>query len=470
MKWLFIQLAMLLICFITYTPIQSQSIVVKLPDFAMSELELASCYGDKILSLKRNKTDEYGFTLFHNDTLASGVYYLYFNDSVKLEFLYDNPYPGKITISREKGASRFHIEGPQPVVCFHSFQNLIDSVKKADEKKSASSVALKNKKKQLVTSSKKSAVFNSDSLIDKTINDCPSDFLRAYLKAQQKPKIPDFKSYSDSVLADSTILKYQLEYYRKHFLDNVDLADSRLLRTPVYTQKISVYLEQMVSRQPDKLCKAVDFLIEKTNNDAICRPFMIQYLFEKYHNLKKQAIEEYVYLYIIEHYFLKSSNPAMSNDDLALINREYTRLKPVSLFEPAPAIEMTDIRGLPYNLQKSDGEKFILFFYNYDCSLCERITPELIKLKARYNYLNIKLIAICLGDEKQKWTEYVTSKNMSMAINLFEPEKAKSLAQNFNLSYTPTLFILNKNYEIEQKNITVAFLENYLFKLATEGK
>ena len=79
---------------------KAQSIVIKTPGFAMNEVELVSCYGDKLIGLKKLITNEDGFGLFHNDTLASGVYFLNFSDSIQLTILYDSDFPGKIILSQ----------------------------------------------------------------------------------------------------------------------------------------------------------------------------------------------------------------------------------------------------------------------------------------------------------------------------------------------------------------------------------
>jgi hypothetical protein len=76
-----------------------------------------------------------------------------------------------------------------------------------------------------------------DSLLRAMVLNFENTFLGNYLKPFEKIQVPDFKHQENNRdISDSLIWAWRLNYYKKHFMDNLELADPYLINTPVYTK------------------------------------------------------------------------------------------------------------------------------------------------------------------------------------------------------------------------------------------
>ncbi len=452
-----------------YFEIHAQVITVKNPEFAFKGIKLAYHYADGIYFLKKTTLNESGFGLIHNDSLETGLYYIFYNDTTFTEFVYDAEDPGKITIDHNRETDITEINGPNTTMLYNTF------IKKTDKLFITQPIikeTVPEKKRKKTFSPSKGSLFSltnqADSLINLIISQTQSTFLKAYLKAKQSITIPEYSPPENIINKDSAIWNFQLTYYKKHYLDNIDLSNAYLIHTPVYTEKINLYLDQITSKDPGELSNAVDYLIQKASPDSAAHHFLLAYLLNKYEENKNNAIDEYIYLYIIEKYYLQSGYRWITNKDLGILSREYTKRKPSSLGEIAPEIELPDTTGLNINLYDIKGDWILLYFMSYECPLCNKVTPEVKKLANRYNYIDLKVLTVCVGNNKKLWEKYINNKKISNWINLFGGEQMSKTAIDYNLRYTPTLLLLNGEKRIEHKNLNVKQLEDILLQIAIE--
>ncbi|MBN1115867.1 MAG: redoxin domain-containing protein [Bacteroidales bacterium] len=457
MKVFHLKYAILLTFLYSSSVVFSQIITIKSKIFSYQKITLAYHFGDGIYKLNEITLNEDGFGVFQSDEYSSGIYYLFLNDSLSFPFLIDKDFPGKISIS-EGTKEIFNIkDAPSPTLLYNKYCESLDSLNKKQGAK------LLTDEDGLLLNEYKLA---KDSVIKKYIEYNTSSFFENLLKAQLSIEIPALEATDNSQLSDSAIWDYKITYYKKHYLDNVEFSDYRLIRSPVYTQKIDTYLSQITMQTSHAKIKAIDYLINKASNDTTTQRFMINYLLKKFSKQDNSALGEYCYLHIIENYYLKNSQPWVSNNDLKLLTLEYNRQKPAALYSEAPEFLLSNEMDDKINLNDTDAEFIILYFYNYECPLCDRITPELNKILSRYNYLDVNLITICLGSNSEVWKTYIKEKNLSHYTNVIVAEDDNSVALKYNLSYTPTFFLLDKEKKIINKNYTLPELENFLLNTA----
>lgn len=458
------------LAFLAFQFCPAQIISLKYQDFAFKKAKLAYAYADGIYHLKSTTLNEDGFGLFDNTSLETGIYYVFLSDSISIEFFYDETDPGKIVFNYNTGKNVIELTAPITTMEYESF---LRSLQKANNdsvsnKNSISNIQKGSKQKQTSQTEKKYTNTLKDSLIDVTFQNLRSNSLKAYLKAQHSITIPDYPTQENIPNKDSLIWKYRLLYYYKHYLDNLDICNKHLIHTPIYTQKINFYLDQITSQEPHHLKNSIDYLIAKASCDSTTQHFMAAYLLEKYSKKKNNPVDEFVYLYIIEKYYLQSGYSWITNKDLNVLNTEYNRRKPASIGEIAPEIVLSGPNNDTIRLKDIQNEFILLYFFNYECPLCNKITPEIKKLLSRYDYLDIRVVTVCIGENKEKWESYIREKDILHWINLFGDGEINQIAFKYNLSYTPTLLLLDKDKIILDKNLNIAQLEKRLLNIAIE--
>ena len=62
---------------------------------------------------------------------------------------------------------------------------------------------------------------------------------------------------------------FQFNYYKENFWNNMDFSDERILRTPIFFNKMDTYLNKLTVQDPDSIKKSADVLVKlsKQNKD-----------------------------------------------------------------------------------------------------------------------------------------------------------------------------------------------------------
>ncbi|MBN2486564.1 MAG: redoxin domain-containing protein [Bacteroidales bacterium] len=418
-----------------------QTIAIKNFDRRGQQVIFASHYGNSVYEISKLYLDENGFGLIYNQQLNPGIYYLVFNDSSTVEFLYDSLYRGKITIEGTGKNNFLTIDGPAPTKLFDDYT------------------------KQLLNNNKGTA--SNDSITAEFAAKLPGSLLELYLNAQQKIKLPEYFPPEEIINKDSAIWMYQLNYYAQHYFDRVDFTDSRLIYTPVYTNLIDGFFEKATQFNCTALIQNSNMLIEKCSVNPLYLNFTVHYLLQYFGKRKNLAEYECAYLHIIKNYFLEKAIESTGNDDIVILAKEYNRRKPASIGEIAPNIRIPETNIVAKTLHQLDKSYTILYFYSYDCPLCEKVTPEIKKLLHRYNYIDVGVFAVCTGNDAEKWKEYTLKNKLGLWTNIFDAENFNNTALAYNLNLVPALFLLDNEKRIIGKNLNTRQLEKYLFEIAS---
>ena len=116
----------------------------------------------------------------------------------------------------------------------------------------------------------------------------PDNFFSVVLKATIDVEIPkDLDSLA------------QYRYYKKHFWDNINLEDSRILRTPIFHQKWSQYIDNLTFKNPDSIIVSIDKVINKCLNNKETFKYLLSYNTSKYETSKIMGMEKiFVHIHV----------------------------------------------------------------------------------------------------------------------------------------------------------------------------
>ncbi len=455
-----ITLLLSLICIST----SAQNIELYAPNKANTKVILGQYHGDKIKNLGEKITNTDGYVFFNIKNLSSGIFYLSLSDSIVFEFLYDNRTPGNVKIKYEK---KYEItNAPSSTFGYYhyinnenSIANKLDSIrfilkqsdtKKREQKELLLLIDQLNKEKK---DNRYKIILEYDTLL-----------IAKLIKSEIKITVPDYQPPETVVNKDSAIWMWQMSYYKKHYLDNLDLAYPDLINTPIYTQKINTFLEKINLQNSNDLISATDFILHRASKDSATAKFTTNYLLIKYSALKNNPEYELVYLHLIKDYYMQGKTPWMTERDINILAHEYNKRLPISLHQISPEIECTNDSDDNFSLHALEAEYTILYFHNYDCELCKTTGKELKQLMYQVDPDAIKTVAICMGKDK-KCKDYAKNYHLINWVNIYDEEKMGQIALDYDLSYTPTLYLLDKDKKIISKNLTVRELEKWIDNL-----
>jgi len=345
---------------------------------------------------------------------------------------------------------------------------------------------LQEKKKKLTdrdelkkTESKISEISGRIKLKTNTLIDAQHDnFVGPFVKAMQEIVVPEAPLDSDGKVLDSL---FQYRYYRAHFFDNINLKDVRFLRTPLYNEKIKLYIEKVIPQIPDTIIGECDKLLELAASDKELFRYMLITLFNHYASSTIMGFDA-VYAHLAEKWYI----PKATFSDTAFVRKTaetVKKLKPLLLGKTAQDLRMlwlpaehfiqakTDsiARINPHygsfiNLHQIEAKFTILVFWESDCSHCKKTIPQLYEVYQRMKPKGVAVFSVhMLGgiEGKNKWIDFVNEHELYDWFNVWNPYDY-TYKKMYDISSTPVVFILDKNKKIIGKKLEPKQIEEYL--------
>lgn len=295
---------------------------------------------------------------------------------------------------------------------------------------------------------------------DKVISENPGTFLANIIKSMKPIEFPDFNIPENAANADSLRWVKSYTFNQRHFFDNIDLTDDRLIRTPFFQNRIETYFDRVLLPIPDTVIHYGDDLIERTKSNPEMFQFMISHLFGKYQNSSIMGMDA-VFVHLAEKYYLSGEVKWISESIKKRIADRVSELKPNLLGQVAANISMKDINNKTVELHSLNSKVTIVYFWEPKCSHCKKVTPQLKEIYQKYKTKGVEVFAVYTQNEKSTWTDYV-NKNSLDWINVWDPTRISQYHKLFDIYSTPIIYVLDKDKKIIAKNIGIESLERFI--------
>lgn len=294
----------------------------------------------------------------------------------------------------------------------------------------------------------------------------PDAYLSLLFRLLKEPvySVPKGKNRQDSINA--------FYNYKQQFWSNISFADERLLRTPMFEQRLNRYLETAVIREPDSIKLELDkFILYSRTNKTMFRYFINRFTNE-YMNPKYMGLDV-VFLHLFEKYYVTNQVDWLEKKDRDLVfNRAYSLYGNI-LGEPAAELNLLDTLNRKVNLYSIKSPYTVVIFWDPDCGHCKEQVPKVDSLyRANWKKQGVKIVGVLSdgsGDDEVKakeiqkrWTEYIRTRKLNDWVHLYQStqmRKAEQAAQTpgFRQSYdvfqTPTIYLLDEQKRIVAKKI-----------------
>jgi thiol-disulfide isomerase/thioredoxin len=313
---------------------------------------------------------------------------------------------------------------------------------------------------------------------NKFIAEQNDNFVGTFIKATQDIEIPQPPKDENGRIVDSL---FQYRYYRNHYFDNFEISDARLLRTPIYEEKILKYIEKVIPQHTDTINAECDKILARAEKNSEVFRYMLITLFNHYAKSLIMGFDA-VYVHLAENWYVPKAT--FSDTTFIQTTREnIARMKPMLLGKTAPDLHMlwlpeehfieaeTDslIRTNPHlgtfiDLSKQENKYTILAFWECDCSHCKKSIPELYEVYQRLKPKGVGVFSVhMLGgiEGKEKWIKFVNEHKLYDWKNVWNPYDF-SYKKVYNIITTPVLFVLDKDKKIIAKRLEPKQIEEFL--------
>jgi len=295
----------------------------------------------------------------------------------------------------------------------------------------------------------------------------PTLFYAKLLKAMKDIEVPDAPRNEKGAMIDSS---FQWRFYKTHYWDNVDLMDERLLRCPVFHNKMKTFFNQTIVQVPDSIIEGGEELLAKTDKKNDIYRYILTYVFNEMANSKIMGFDA-AYAHFGKKYFCNQDlTPWIDTAKRFKICDRATRLEPVLVGKKAQRLILpTDSTEMQWrSLQDVKAKYTILAFWDPDCGHCKKEIPVLVEA---YHNLKKKGVsvegyspAIMEIENYKDWLEFIKNNNLDW-INVADPKRHSNFRFEWDLQSTPQIYILDENKVIKARRIGADQVEDYILHL-----
>ena len=299
---------------------------------------LACYYGDKNYIKDSAKANAKGEVIFTATEKYDQGIYLFVPPSKKyFDFVMDAEQNFTLETDTLDYIKHMKVKGSEENKYFYEYQSFMGVKQKQIE-------PLRDLYKK-VKDNKDSAKIVGDQIaaIDKEVMDYKNNFIKAHpttfvskiFRAMEEPIVPEAPILANG-RKDST---FGYRYYKSHFFDNIDFSDDRLLRTPIFHNKIKQYLDKLTPQTPDSINISTDLIIEKGRANEEVFKYLVNWITYTYESSKIMGMDA-VFVHLVNRYHSKKQTPWIDSTQLyKVINRAYI-LEPLLIGKKAPAVLM----------------------------------------------------------------------------------------------------------------------------------
>ncbi|MBL1280292.1 MAG: DUF5106 domain-containing protein [Fluviicola sp.] len=311
------------------------------------------------------------------------------------------------------------------------------------------------------------------------------------IKMSMDVVIPKAPTDENGVIIDST---FRFTYYRDHYFDNIDLKDDRLVRTPIYHNKLEKYFSKTLMIQHwDTVIKYAFQLCDQFTVGSDMYQYNVSWITSQYEKSKIMGMDK-VFVKMGERYYCgeteegKSKAPWMKEESLDKLCEKVNTHMDLVMGAVPPNIRLrdtTDVNWVDFYSLKSDYT--ILYFWDPQCGHCTKITPKLQTLyEKKFRDRNVEIFAVgkAVGEDFENWKKFIRENNLEF-INVavtdelynaamkdarqFVPKYTTIKSLNYQTTYdifsTPKVFVLDKDKKIIAKSLSISQLENLIDRL-----
>lgn len=474
--------------FNAYPQDKGYDIKIKVNGYNKGTVYLANYFGDKQYYADTSEIDKTGWATFKKSKpLLGGIYMAVFPGMKYFEFIFTEP---KFTMETDTFdmVKNMKIKGSKENELFFQYLHFINNQSKEMQPLQEKLKAIQETN-PLEADKIKEQLIAMDNEVKKYrlqfIENNKGTFVAKMFRAMSEPDTPEMPTLPDGTKDSS----FPFRYFKTHYWDGFDFSDDRLVRTPVFHNKLKKYFSQLVVQVPDSINKEADWLIEKIGNSKELFKYTVHYITNTYEKSNIMGMDA-VFVHMGLNYYLTGKAFWMDSLNLKKFEERVKTLEPLLIGKTAHNISLIDITGKNWvKLHDIKAEFTILAFWDPDCGHCKKEIPKLAEYYNTVKHKNIKVYAVS-SHEDEKWREFVKEKQLDF-INVAVPAKVfsdqnytneivlsgltdtKSLNYHntFDIYSTPVIYLLDKDKKIIAKRLDVENLEKLIeFEYKKIGK
>jgi len=454
---------------------EGYEIKVKLDNYDQSEVFLGYHLADKQYILDTVQANAQGyFTFTGEEELPGGMYLLVMPpDNQYFQFvLSKGDQHFTVETDATAPAQNMNIKGSEDNQLFYDYLAFLGSKRPKSDQLNAELKAAQEAGQEADDLRKQLEQLNAEvkehqlSIIEQH----PESMTAAIIKANLPHDMPEFEGEGQA------LQEKQWRWMQKHYFDNIDMDDPRMLRTPFLFQRVDNFVNKMVVQHPDTISKAIDQVLAAVEPAEETYKFFLIHFLNAYASSKVIG-QDAVYVHLAEKYYATGKAPWTDEEQLEKIVDNAKRLKPLLIGKIAPDIKMQKRDGSEITLHEVESPYTVLIFWQPDCGHCKKSMPEIKTFYEDFKDRGVEIFAVCTKTwerddegnitlkEVDKCWEFIDEKEIGDWINVTDPYVRSRFSTKYDIQSTPQIYILDKDKEILSKRLGAEQLSEVMGKI-----
>lgn len=294
----------------------------------------------------------------------------------------------------------------------------------------------------------------------------PKSMLAVLLQAMKEPEFPGkvAKTRQDSI--------DNFNYYKAHFWDGISFMDDRIVRTPFFQVKLENYYRNVIYNMPnDTIIKDIDYKLLLARTAPEMYKYLLNWLTDEYINPKYMG-QDAVFVHLYNQYHSKGLTPWLSKKQHDAISNRAFMVMGNLVGEPAFNFEMLNQQDKLTYLNDLKADYTVLIFWDPNCGHCKTEVPRIDSMyRAAWKSHGVKMVAVKTESSKEEWTKFIKEHHLEDWVHLYESDAMAEMnkqaqrpgyKQLYDITMTPTIFLLDKDKRIMAKKLTFEQINDLL--------
>jgi len=285
----------------------------------------------------------------------------------------------------------------------------------------------------------------------------------------------EFKKYQDQVASEyeGTFFANMVRHLQSpnrfdkdKYWNDMDYTDESLIHSSVWPDRITDYMRLYASKEKSKeeprlgFYNTVDMLateIVQDGSDEVLE-FVLYTLSEGFYSSNMEELS----IYVIDNYFY---GDACGDAEISeLFKMKAAGIRKLQVGNTPPDFTLPNANGNSANFSSiaHSNELTLVLFWASFCHKCEREIPQIQSVYDRYKSKGFEILAVSVDKEKSDWLQGI-DKHGTAWQNVSDLKGWRSpVSEDFRVTSTPVMFLVNKQREIVAKPKNARELEKIL--------
>ncbi len=413
-----------------------------------------------------------GTAVFKGTTnLAPGIYAIFFpGKQLRTEFLIDKEQEITVTADTADLVNKTVVTGSKENILYSQYQKIAAVKGRLIQQERKAYSASTTQADSLLHEKNYTGYTNElNEYREGIIKNQPNSMMAALLSAMKEPAYPA----KIPLTKQDSINNYN--EYKKHFWDGISFMDGRIIRTPFFLKKLERYYREVISPEPDSIIRDVDYKLLLARSAPEMYKFLLNWITDEFINPKYMG-QDAVFVHLFEKYHSKGLSSWLNEKQMEAISRRAYMLMANLIGIKAAELEMLNTEDKPTSLYSLDADYTVISFWDPNCGHCKEEIPRLDSIyRASWKKHNVKIFAVLTPDNKQsvkpEWLSFIKDHNLGEWTHVYRTKEMEdadyaamkpSFRQLYDITLTPTMYLLDKDKRIIGKKLTLLQLNDLL--------